>query len=543
MTTRRSPTPGIRPFRRLHADEGGQISVLGVVAAAAFACMLLLVMNTGSTTSGKIELQNSADATALSGAAWMARGLNIISLNNVTQTQILAIILVIRALDSSIDPAVKTLRAEYPLCGLLGAFSVGCKTALDLQISILNGLQNAIALLPRDLAREGGPLWVSMRALSAMSSTVETTFPVIGEAEAIRIARGNGADVGVLIPARWTDKDGLPSLPAHDGSLRPDLCDPTRNGSPSNNSRGYTPLLKYPLGWGPLSVYTADVEAPLTVVVNSFIQLYFYANREWEYRSVCGGTGSVPTATRAGSLEECRIQGGGQAEWVKVELETITYGAPQPWIRTTPLANLLQVSKSQTVGEPFPMDCAWTPGCPRMESGKYRCTHENDTPVGKDDDGNPIVKYSYDVDEYDFMSGVVTGRRQPPAEPVAGNNDPYPILLGGDARTTLEQVRKDLRYFAVVYRSRQAVVAPDYFVSPYGRHRIAYAQARVYNPTAWDTFTQDWRVTLDRTSMLDPEDGTLMGGLHALDATTQPPGVLDALLGFFGGMVAALNNH
>jgi len=91
--------------RSLHADEEGQISLLGVMAAAAFACLLLLVINTGYKTNAKIELQNAADLTAISGANWVARGLNVISLNNVTETQLVAFALILPALDSAMGKA------------------------------------------------------------------------------------------------------------------------------------------------------------------------------------------------------------------------------------------------------------------------------------------------------------------------------------------------------------------------------------------------------------------------------------------------------
>jgi len=539
MTPRPSPISVTRASRRLHVDEGGQISALGVLAAAVFACLLLLVINTGYATSGKIQMQNAADATALSGATWMARGLNIISLNNVTQTQLLAIILILRALDDAIPPAIRTLQAELAAC----VWSIVCNATplpeiLSAQIYVLQALVQPVVSETRNTMAgssgdpKSGLLWTAMQLLSKMSSAVAVTFPVIGELESIRIARADGADVGVLVPARWT-VDGWPSLPVHKGALSPDLCERTRNG--------------------PLGEYSGYVKVALLPFANSLIHVYFYGFRAMHYASVCGGSGSAPSEPeRVGSLAECEARGGGTAVWEQTTYETVLFDTRQSSISISGKDDPRLDGPPQYT-PPLQTDCSWRPAGRSLGEGRYQRLEETPVKVGEDDHGNPIWNYRYRVYEYTFLAASVGGDEEVPAATEAApssDDDPYPLLIGGDRNSTREQAQRELRYLAVTYRSRQVAVAPDFFVSPYGSHRLAYGQARVYNPTAFDTFTQDWRVTLDRTSMI--EDGTLVSGLFNsnlaghIPADTSP-GVFGRITGFFGGLSGAvlgfLNNH
>src|SRR5690349_23943800 len=44
-------------------------------------------LNTGRQIARKIEMQNAADAAAVSSAVWIARGMNVISMDNVGMTE------------------------------------------------------------------------------------------------------------------------------------------------------------------------------------------------------------------------------------------------------------------------------------------------------------------------------------------------------------------------------------------------------------------------------------------------------------------------
>jgi len=77
-------------LRRLHQDDSGQIVPLFIFGALTLVFVVLLILNTGRQTQQRIEVQNAADAAVMTQASWVARSLNIISLNNTAITQAFA---------------------------------------------------------------------------------------------------------------------------------------------------------------------------------------------------------------------------------------------------------------------------------------------------------------------------------------------------------------------------------------------------------------------------------------------------------------------
>ena len=60
-------------LRRVAVDDEGMVSLATIVAVFFFVLLIGLAGNIGQAVSQKIEVQNAADATAYSGAVWMAR--------------------------------------------------------------------------------------------------------------------------------------------------------------------------------------------------------------------------------------------------------------------------------------------------------------------------------------------------------------------------------------------------------------------------------------------------------------------------------------
>lgn len=246
--------------RRLAQDDGGQISFLAVLGAAAFASLLLLVVNTGWATSEKIHLQNTADAVAISGATWVARGLNVISLDNVTQTQLLAMIMLVPAVDAMITATLVEIaeqaRWAAGACGPYNAYACAYAAYLGAQAthltSVLRPLLEGLRVVVRNV------LWPAMELLAGVSDLVvgdvlvrtpfdDRSYPYYGERAAQTVAERSGARLGVLAP--------YPELPVRRAELSY-LCDPTRYGSKARDHRGYHALLGYRDLWkGPLEVY------------------------------------------------------------------------------------------------------------------------------------------------------------------------------------------------------------------------------------------------------------------------------------------------
>lgn len=241
-----------RMLRRLDGDEGGQMSLLGVLGATALACLLLWVVNTGYATNRKIKLQNAADASALSAGVMVARALNVIAMNNVTQTQLLAVALIVPSLQKAIPLALKTLAAQAVLCP-------PCAKALALEAGFIGQvLAPAVAY-----ASAAVPLlWAAMSALSYVSLSVALATPPLTLATTETIAEQNAGAIGLALPLVGAG----PPFPVTRGTTA-DLCGPARDGSASTRprSRGYELLLGYPPGKGPLRDYAEKVTWALVI--------------------------------------------------------------------------------------------------------------------------------------------------------------------------------------------------------------------------------------------------------------------------------------
>ncbi len=84
---RRAYTAVSNLLHRLHRDQSGQIVPLFIFAALTLVFVVIMVLNTGRQAEQRIEVQNAADAAVMTQASWIARSLNIISLNNTAITQ------------------------------------------------------------------------------------------------------------------------------------------------------------------------------------------------------------------------------------------------------------------------------------------------------------------------------------------------------------------------------------------------------------------------------------------------------------------------
>jgi hypothetical protein len=532
----------------LHRDDDGQISALGVIAAGMFASLLVLVINTGYETSRKIQLQNTADATAISGATWVARGLNLVSLNNVTQTQLLALYLLIPSIDQAAEAAQVVLEAEIAVCGLAGPFAPACLIPLEIQMDALIGFRAVISGV-KAATGDGRVFWTMMQTLGAFSTAIVQSFPLLAEGEAIRIAQQNEADVGLLIPAPSAAGGYRVSLPARRGALRPDLCDPTHNGSPRVNSRGYTPLYGYDIGEGTLDHLGKPIRWTTWFWINTGMPWFFDAFKEANYRELCGGSGAAPTYERpVRTLGECRAADG-TAYWLVRYFNTQPLPTPQPGVGTIE-ADDPRLADGNPITARTQTSCRWTPPGTPSGTNAWRTVAESREVTGTDADGRPVVAYRYQVIEYRFVRGGISTRAgaAPTTPPTDG--DPYPYLLGSSPADD-EAIRSELRYLAITYRTRDVWVAPAYFLSPLGARRVTYAQAKVYNSTAFDLFTQDWRVSLEPASMIDDHSvGRAVSGGAVADLLGAVPAAAAGagdVLGLFtsagAGLLGAVNNH
>jgi hypothetical protein len=215
------------------------MSIGAVFGATVLAAVVLLVLNTGMHTSGKMQAQDASDASALSATTWVARGLNVISMNNVIESQLLAIAILIPSLYGGIQDAIKVINVELPGCALLTVGAAACEAYLLAEESALSKVELVLTPLVSTAQPPSGALWTLMRALQAESELTARTFPAIAMAEALRVARNDGID-GAIVLARNASSGFTPtaSLPVRIGAVA-ELCGATRDGSPAEHSRGY----------------------------------------------------------------------------------------------------------------------------------------------------------------------------------------------------------------------------------------------------------------------------------------------------------------
>ena len=88
--------------RRFHS---GQVFVVVLLGISLLAGLVFYVINVGEQVDRRVVIQNAADATAISGAAWMARCMNVVAMNNVAQTRMLALIPTLDAFPLSVRMA------------------------------------------------------------------------------------------------------------------------------------------------------------------------------------------------------------------------------------------------------------------------------------------------------------------------------------------------------------------------------------------------------------------------------------------------------
>ena len=90
---------------RLHRCERGQAIYVVALFFFLLAGLLFLIVNSGEKLNHKVEMQSAADSAAATGAAWFARGLNVISMCNVAETQLLSLIVLCDTLETVTPPA------------------------------------------------------------------------------------------------------------------------------------------------------------------------------------------------------------------------------------------------------------------------------------------------------------------------------------------------------------------------------------------------------------------------------------------------------
>ncbi|MCP4714762.1 MAG: hypothetical protein GY868_06555 [Deltaproteobacteria bacterium] len=218
-------------------------------------CFFALIVNVGNRISTKIEMQNAADAAAISGGVWIARGLNLTSIMNVSMTNTLAMIILLEAFKDANNNLMSVIRSRIRYhrrkCLKALGFSSHCgKWAL---LAIKKPLVRIPWGISKPLINNFVPmgvkaLWWAMKAIQWSEGALQL-MGIMASMEAKVIAEQNGAAVPPLRTVLYPRKI---KLPVKRGGFR-DLCAPTSHTvRPDYNHHGY----KHFIGndWGALTL-------------------------------------------------------------------------------------------------------------------------------------------------------------------------------------------------------------------------------------------------------------------------------------------------
>ena len=240
---------------RFHRSESGQAIYVVVLFFFLLAGLLFLVLNGGEKLNHKVQMQNAADAATATGAAWYARGLNVVSMCNVTETQLLSLIVLCDTLETVTPHAVKCIDN---LVNDIGSSKAGHDIPIDSRLADPNGFllvvgnaaseqeiiyrfSDIVGAVPWSdyLTYDTGVLWECTKLMDAFSHAMAKDTPLAAQREAINIATQYKAkdtplaaqreaididynDFGFLVPL-W------PALPVVDGQFQ-DFREPMTTG-------------------------------------------------------------------------------------------------------------------------------------------------------------------------------------------------------------------------------------------------------------------------------------------------------------------------
>ena len=237
-----------RVRRGAGAHRQGQILVITLLAMALLVGLIFYVFNVGDQVNRRLELQNAADSAVVSGAGWMARSMNLVAMNNITQSRMIALALVLDSLPLAAEMTVaeetgedsltialeKQLDRDWPKSkeepkrfvyeGLSEIYrqmqrnlDANAPTDLDVIEAIDRALdQDDERSLEADDYRAynvsaatewgsdpdipSGDLWRAAKALDDLSQAVIDSAGELSQASARRFARESGARSAVLVP-------------------------------------------------------------------------------------------------------------------------------------------------------------------------------------------------------------------------------------------------------------------------------------------------------------------------------------------------------
>ena len=233
------------PIAKALYQQTGQVMVMLLLGIALLAGLVFYVVNVGDQVNRRVVMQNAADSVAISGAAWMARSMNIIAMNNVAQTRLIALVPHLDALPLATKMAHEEVSAWHDcleqqirrgvpdqwLQDGLESLRQRMARQRDILAPIDGFLNNSgfdMATLTNWAIRgtpgppPHGQLWQAAQALDEFSQATALSAGILSQSNAVRYGHLNYAQTAFIVPL-------VPELPAKRTSFA-DFKKPVVNG-------------------------------------------------------------------------------------------------------------------------------------------------------------------------------------------------------------------------------------------------------------------------------------------------------------------------
>jgi len=212
--------------RRPAARQRGVVIIITLLAVILLAALIMFVLNLGQQVERRIYMQNTADAAAVSSAAWTARSLNTVALNNVDMARTIALINVLDAMPQSainVEDESKAFRdrLNQQLASGIGGGPADLTEAVESALRSMRGRYERIVeetepvndFFDRidlttfthydpDTMAEKGALWQKLYALDEMNQAIMENLGQVSQSAGQRggeINLRNEADAGVVV--------------------------------------------------------------------------------------------------------------------------------------------------------------------------------------------------------------------------------------------------------------------------------------------------------------------------------------------------------
>jgi len=506
--------------------------------------LLFLVSNTGDQLNRRVQVQGAADSAALTGATWMARGLNTISFCNVTNTQLLSLIVLLDTLETVVPPSMECID---DLTENIGSSAAGHDIPLDdrtctwlavgnaaAEKEVISRLWDIVQAIPMDeyLSYDDGVLWECIKLLDGFEQAMLRVTPLVAQREAMEVAKKNGADFGFVLPL-W------PELPAERGSFS-DFRDPMERGrlpSSSDRAGGYALMGYYNYRGQPTGPWNYWREPftrtePMGLLDLSRFSVLFNVVSQAKLDMLFGGADDR-VSLRAWEMDYDKAKDLDSGRIRRVWWERMSFDCRYPFPGSSFFSNAslrnpeVPTISLRTYSDMESPDLSgWTRASESYEGADPRLAvwyrvqerkapfypqlgiYAEHPPIHPDGSPWPYTEAEmqtfYHVtlmrfDGAELEDDTTLHRRYlpplgstPPFAPIlltaSGDKDPYANVL---AHFTLT---------AFAHRPADATDWTGRFVNPNPVGKtLAYAEARVYSGRSsdgWNTFTQDWRAKL-----------------------------------------------